>query len=71
MIHDMPRPMGAHAEQLSRLAREYPYCIADIAGVYAACGGDIETVELIVQLSIRPIDSRMVAALLDTLRHTR
>lgn len=71
MIHDMPRPMEVTAEQLSRLAQEYPYCIADIAGVYAACGGDIAAVELIVQLSIRPIESRMVAALLDTLRDAR
>ena len=70
MIENMPRPpkSGAHAEQLLRLARENPYCIADIAGVYAACGGDIDATELVVRLSLRPVDSRMIAALLDTLR---
>jgi hypothetical protein len=56
---------------VERLAREYPYGKADITGVYVVCRGDIAAVELIVRLSIRPIDSNAIAAMLDVLRGNR
>ena len=51
-----------------RLATAYPYTKAEISGAYLACRGDIEAVECLVRLSLRPIPSDLIASIIDTLR---